>query len=152
MTHDNHTPTNQDRATRAARTLDAYAAVRDDASSAAPFGACNPAPSDVVDLLADVLHLLGPARFATALGTAMRHHAAETNTARYLPVFVPAADADILPDALAAAAERESSDVDDWSADGEHDEQAKHHRECVSAFDRLADAIAASMRQEGTAL
>ena len=141
-------PTNQDRATRAARTLDAYTAVRDDASSAAPFGAYNPAPSDVVDLLADVLHLIGPARFASALGTAMTHHAAETNTARYLPVFIPAADAAILLDAIGAAAENESRDAQDWAAD---EDESRDHLDAVEALDRLADAIDNANSEEGSA-
>jgi hypothetical protein len=65
-----------------------------------------------------------------------------------LAVFIPAADAKILLDALATAAERESSD-------GEHDDdddQAEHHRECASALDQLADAITAALRQKDSAL
>lgn len=150
MTHDNHTPTNEDRATRAARTLDAYLAVRDDASSAEPFGAYNPAPSDVVDLLADVLHLLGPARFATALGTAMRHHAAETNTARCIAVMVPAADVDTLAGAISRAAD---SDERDANAHGWHDDDERaYYAESVRALDRLDRAIHNANSQEGTAL
>lgn len=61
-------------------------------------------------------------------------------------VRITRADAERLPDALAAAAERELSDVDDWSSDGEHPEEADHHRECVDALDRLSDAIADAVR------
>lgn len=58
------------------------------------------------------------------------------------------ADADTLADALATAAERESSDAKFWE-DDDDDDEAGHHRECVAALDRLADAIAAAVRQEG---
>ena len=98
-----------------------------------------------------------PARELHNMIHAFRHGYAQrrselTQSDGCLAVFIPAADAEILPDALATAAERESSDVDDWSSDGEHDDQAEHHRECVSALDRLADAITDAMRQKETAL
>ena len=66
-------------------------------------------------------------------------------------VHVLRADADTLADALARASER-----DDYLANecenAEDEETAADVRECVSALDRLADAIAAAVRQEGNAL
>lgn len=66
-------------------------------------------------------------------------------------VHVLRADANSLADALATAAERESSDAKFWE-DDDDDDEAGHHRECVAALDRLADAIAAAVRQEEHAL
>jgi hypothetical protein len=138
-------PTNADRATRAGRTLDAYAAVRDDAPTAEPFQPSGTA--DAADLLTDLLHLLGPGPFAQALDTAMRHQAAETESPRTVAVFIPAADADALIGAIGAAAENELRDARDWSASAE---ERRHHLECTEALDRLADAIDNAAGKEGT--
>ncbi len=73
-------------------------------------------------------------------------------------VHVARADADTPADALYTAAERAASDAserDDHLAkeceNAEDPETAAGVRECVAALDRLADAIAAAVRQEGPA-
>lgn len=66
-------------------------------------------------------------------------------------VIVARADADTLADALARAAERDNHLANECE-NAEDQETAAEVRECVSALDRLAAAIAAAVRQEGPAV
>lgn len=74
-------PTNTERAERAARTLDAYAAIRDDASSAEPFQGSAQAidRTDAVDLITDLFHALGAESMRRAIDMAETHYNAETD-------------------------------------------------------------------------
>lgn len=66
-------------------------------------------------------------------------------------VHVLRADADTLADALARASERDDHLAKECE-NAEDQETAAEVRECVAALDRLADAIAAAVRQEGPAV
>lgn len=125
-------PNNQERTARAGRAIYELTGIYRDSESC------------TVDFLADLMHLWGRDGVTNALRNALRHHAAESGEPDAVPVFIPAADAEILPDALGLAAEYGQRDA----RDNEDDEEIyESFLADVAAFDRLSDAIAAAAHQ-----